>query len=197
MVSVNHRAVIEKPLGVSEVEVAEAAETYVSIAVPAEVYPYSAGLVGGVLGGLAMAAVAVVTGLIMGIGPWYPLNLVAAAVMRPLQTASSEVLSQFNPAALGIGFVLHMLLSLGIGGLFALLLPTLPGRPWLWSAVIGPALWLVAQFAVLPALNPLMSAVVWQPSFLAAHVVYGLVLGSWIQNVGKVPVASAKRGITA
>lgn len=159
------------------------------LGVPAEVYPYSAGVVGGILGGAAMALVAIVTGLLIGRGPWYPLNLVAATIMRSLQTASPEALSQFHLTALIVGFILHMLISTGIGFLFAVLLPTLPGRPWVWSLLIGPALWFAAQFVVLPLVNPVMSTSVWLPSFFVAHLAYGLVLGAWIQHAGKVPVS--------
>lgn len=158
------------------------------VGVPAEIYPYSAGVVGGVLGGAAMAVVAVATGLLIGRGPWYPLNLVAATVLRSLQTAPPEVLAQFSLTALVVGFILHMVLSTSIGFLFALLLPTLPGPPWIWSLTIGPALWFAAQFVVVPAVNPVMSTSVWLPSFFVAHLIYGLVLGTWIQYVGKVPV---------
>lgn len=158
------------------------------IGVPAEVYPYSAGVVGGTLGGAAMAVVAVATGLLIGRGPWYPLNLVAATILRSLQTASTEELSQFSLTALVVGFILHMFLSTSIGFLFALLLPTLPGLPRIWSLTIGPALWFGAQFVILPVVNPIMSTSVWLPSFFVAHLVYGLVLGTWVQHVGKVPV---------
>ncbi|HBY92780.1 MAG: hypothetical protein M5U01_33885 [Ardenticatenaceae bacterium] len=160
-----------------------------SLGVPTEVYPYSAGLVGGLLGGLAMAAVAIATGLLIGRGPWYPLNLVAATIVRSLQATPPEMLSQFYLPALIVGFILHMLLSISIGFLFALLLPTLPGPPWIWSLLIGPALWFGAQFVVLPAVNPVMSTSVWLPSFFVAHLVYGLVLGAWVQRGGKVPVS--------
>jgi hypothetical protein len=158
--------------------------------VPAEVYPYSAGVIGGLLGGLAMALVAVVTGIVIGRGPWYPLNLVAATVLRGLQTASVEALSAFSPEALLVGLVLHLLLSCGIGFLFAVLLPTLPGPPWIWSLSLGPALWVIAQFVVLPVVNPVMSLGLYPPSFFIAHLVYGLVLGAWVQRAGKVPAGT-------
>lgn len=162
-----------------------------SFGVPEEIYPYSAGVVGGILGGAAMAFVAIISGFLMGRGPWYPLNLVGATLVRSMQTAPAEVLSQFHLQTLIAGFALHMLLSATIGLLFALLLPTLPRPAWLWSLVIGTALWFGAQFVVLPVLNPIMTTSVWLPSFLLAHLVYALVLGTWIEHVGKVPVGGA------
>ena len=60
------------------------------VSVPAMVYPYKAGLIGGALGGAAMVIVAVAYGLLTG-RLWLPVNLVGATVVRDLQTASLEV----------------------------------------------------------------------------------------------------------
>src|SRR5919109_201864 len=154
--------------------------------VPAEVYPYSAGLVGGFLGGLAMALVAALTGLLMGKGPWFPLNLVGATVVRQLQGVPDEVLQQFDFTALAIGFVLHIQLSLLIGLLFTLLMPALPGPPLAWSVVLGPAMWFWAQFVFVPVLNPRMSEALSTPSFFLAHMAYALVLGWSIWRTPKI-----------
>ena len=130
--------------------------------VPAFVYPYRAGLIGGALGGLAMIAVAIAFG-------------------APLAT-----LSQLSAAALIGGLLLHAAISMGLGFVFALLLPTLPGSPVLWSLPIGTLLWSLAGLMTLPVLNPVMADAVDVPSFLAAHLAYGLVLGAWIARTPKI-----------
>ena len=155
--------------------------------VPAMVHTYRAGLVGGLLGGLAMVAVALIYGVLAGT-VWLPVNLIGATVVRELQTAPPDVLSTFQPAALVAGLVIHLALSAFLGLVFALLLPTLPGPPILWSIVIGPALWGIASLLVLPAVNPVMAEYVDVPSFFLAHLVYGLVLGWWIARSPKIPV---------
>jgi Cu+-exporting ATPase len=56
--------------------------------IPAEIHPYSAGLKGGLAGGVAMALVATVFGLISQGSIWYPINLLAAGVMPSLSNAT-------------------------------------------------------------------------------------------------------------
>jgi len=156
--------------------------------VPEWVYPYKVGVVGGGLGGLAMVAVALAYGIWSGRGTWLPVNLIGATVVRDLQGASIETLSEFNAAALIAGLVLHFTLSLGLGFVFALLLPTLPGPPIVWSLTIGPLLWSIASLLALPIINPTMTENVEVSSFLIAHVAYGLVLGWYVARQPKIHV---------
>jgi len=155
--------------------------------VPAMVYPYSAGIVGGFVGGMAMVVVAIIYGLLSGRGIWYPVNLIGATILRDLQNAPQEVFMQFNPAALVIGLVIHLIISTGLGFLFALVLPTLPGNPWVWAAIVAPLLWITATFLGLPLLNPVMEKFIDWPSFIIAQVCYSLILGWWIMRTPKVP----------
>jgi hypothetical protein len=145
-------------------------------AVPALVYPYTAGLVGGALGGLAMIVVALFYGVLTG-RLWLPVNLIGATLVRDLQNAPLAALEQFNAPALIVGLLLHAALSVGLGFVFALLLPTLPGPPIVWSLTIGPLLWGLASLITLPLLNPVMARHVDAASFFVAHLVYGVVLG--------------------
>jgi len=155
------------------------------VSVPAMVYTYKAGLIGGALGGAAMVIVALTYGLLNG-RLWLPVNLIGATVVRDLQTASLETLMAFNAAALIAGLALHALLSIGLGFIFALLLPTMPGPPMIWSLTVGPLLWALAGLLVVPAINPVMARSVDVPSFLIAHVAYSLLLGGWIARTPKI-----------
>lgn len=163
-------------------------EDQVEPSVPAFVYPYKVGLIGGALGGLAMVVVALIYGLLSGRGVWLPVNLIGATLVRDLQGAPLETLSQFNAAALIVGLLLHAALSVGLGFVFALLLPTMPGPPLIWSLTVGPLLWSIASLLALPAINPVMFEYVDEFSFLIAHVVYGFVLGEWIAHQKKIHV---------
>jgi hypothetical protein len=149
------------------------------------VYPYRVGLTGGALGGAAMVVVALAYGIVNG-NVWLPVNLIGATLVRDLQTAPIETLSQFNLPAFLAGLLLHGLISVGLGWVFAVLLPTMPGPPLVWSLTVGPLLWGLASLIILPVINPVMEQLVDRPSFFVAHLVYGLVLGWWIARTPKI-----------
>lgn len=155
--------------------------------VPETVYPYSAGIYGGLLGGLFMIPVAIAYGLMSGHGVWYPVNLIAATVIRSWQLASPEALAQFSAVGLALGLAIHVLMSAGLGLLFAIVLPTLPGRPLYWAFLVGPILWFGAVYAGLPLLNPVMAQRVDLPSFAMANILYSLGLGLVVTRTHKIP----------
>lgn len=142
------------------------------------VYSLRTGVQGGVVGGVVMAFVAALAGIVTGMGIWYPLNLVGAALLRGLSPAALE---QFNAAALAAGALVHFGLSITLGVAFVLLLPTLPGRTFVWSIIIGLALWALAQFAVVPIVNPLMASELNVPSFVLANLAYSITLGLYVE----------------
>lgn len=155
---------------------------------PEWVYPYPAGIIGGLLGGAAIAVVGVIYGLISGIGPWLPINLVAATVLRNLQFQPLEALKNFDLLALIVGAVIHILMSVTLGLMFSFILPALPGRPLYWGPVIGPLLWVAATIAALPIINPIMAAHVEWVSFGIGNILYGLALGWWIDRTPMIHV---------
>ncbi len=157
------------------------------VRVPATVYPYSAGVYGGLLGGLAMVPVALLYGVLSGRGIWYPVNLVAATLIRSWQQATPDQVAQFSIEGLVVGLAIHILMSAGLGLLFAILLPTLPGQPLYWAFLVGPILWSGAVFAGLPLLNPVMARYIDLPSFAVANILYSLILGTWIARTPKIP----------
>jgi hypothetical protein len=155
--------------------------------VPEEVYPYKAGIVGGVLGGLAMIPIALVYGVLSGHGVWYPVNLIAATALRNWQSASTSQLTQFSAIGLVVGLGIHLVVSVLLGLTFAILLPTLPKSPLFWAFVVGPVLWAGATYAALPLLNPVMAQYIDWPSFITANIVYSLVVGLWVERTPKIP----------
>ncbi len=157
------------------------------LGVPAMVYPYSAGIYGGLAGSVAMIPFAIGYGLLSGNGIWYPVNLIAATVIRVWQDLPPTQLAQFHIGGLVFGLTIHFLVSTGLGLTFAALLPTLPGRPIYWAFIVGPILWFGATFGVLPLLNPVMARLVDWPSFGLANIAYSLVLGSWVGRTPKIP----------
>ena len=156
------------------------------IRVPALVYPYSAGVFGGLWGGVAMIPVALGYGIISGRGIWYPVNLIAAILIRSWQQASVNQLMQFSISGLVVGLSIHLVMAVFLGLAFAILLPTLPGSPILWALIVGPILWSGAIFAGLPLFNPVMAQFIDWPSFAIANIVFSLALGGWVNRSPKV-----------
>jgi len=150
--------------------------------VSAHVYSLEDGAVGGVIGGAAMVVVAMLYGIFSGNGIWFPVNLIAATVIRQWQGAPAETFMQFDPAGLVFGAAIHIIMSIAIAMLFTLLLPTLPGHPLIWAFVVGPVLWYGALFGVLPLVNPVMARFVDARSFLIAHLFYSLIVGVWLER---------------
>lgn len=157
------------------------------VRVPALIYPYSVGVAGGLLGGLAMVPVALVYGVLSGRGVWYPVNLIAATLIRSWQGVPLDQLMRFSLIGLIAGLVIHLLMCVVLGLTFAALLPTLPGSPIFWAFVVGPILWAGAIFAGLPLFNAVMAQHVDWLSFAIANIVYSLVLGLWVVRSSKIP----------
>jgi hypothetical protein len=157
------------------------------LSLPAFAYPYRSGVKGGMLAGLAMIVFALISAIANHTSIWLPINLIGSTLIPDLRGASIDVLSQFNAAGLIAGLALHMLISIGLGFIFALILPTLPGSPIVWAIAISTWLWLTVS-QILQLINPAMTAQIDLVSFFFAHVAYGLVLGSWIAHTPKVHV---------
>ena len=154
---------------------------------PEWVYPYSAGILGGLIGGLGVAVVGLGYGIYSG-NVWLPVNVVAATILRNLQSQSADALGQFVPSALIAGLLIHALTSISLGLMFAFILPALPGRPLYWGPVIGPLLWVGAYVAALPLLNPVMVQNLEIISFTIANILFGVLLGWWIDRTPMVHV---------
>lgn len=154
---------------------------------PGTLHPYRAGAYGGVVGGVLMVAVALLYGLVSGHGIWYPVNLLAGMVIPSYQGVSVHFLEQFHWAGLGVGFLIHALASIGIGMLYAMLLPMLPGRAFPWGGIVGPLLWSGGVYAFMSVLNPILEQRVSWPWFFASQFAFGIAAGLVVERVEKVP----------
>jgi hypothetical protein len=57
---------------------------------PIEIYPISAGIKGGLAGGVAMALLAGLYGIVSGNGVWYAMNLLVAGVFPAMATSNGQ-----------------------------------------------------------------------------------------------------------
>jgi hypothetical protein len=145
--------------------------------VPVEIQPYSAGIRGGLVGGLAMAVPALAYGLIAQRSLWYPINLLAAMALPAMAQASLAELRSFSLTALVLGVVVHGVVSALVGLLYAVILPMLPRRHMLWGGLIAPLLWTGLLWAVLGVVNPTLATRVDWPWFVISQIAFGLAAG--------------------
>jgi hypothetical protein len=166
--------VVEVTTSRRAIEAVPRAAGHVRATLPLEIYPISAGVRGGIAGGVAMAVMAVLYGLVSGHGIWYPINLLAAGVFPE---ATMAQLSTFYPKALAVAFAIHAIVSLLVGVLYGALLPMLPRRPILLGGLIGPLLWTGLLYTSLELINPVLAARIDWPWFIASQLGFGVVAG--------------------
>lgn len=147
------------------------------VRVPVEIQPYSAGVVGGIIGGVSMAVIALAYGLLAQGSLWYPVNLLSAAAMPGMARAGLEQLRAFSAPALVIGIVAHGIISVLAGLLYAVILPMLPRRHMLWGGLVAPLLWTGAVWALLGVVNPALNARIDWAWFIASQIAFGLAAG--------------------
>jgi hypothetical protein len=155
---------------------------------PIEIHPYSSGITGGIAGGIAMAALAVLYGMVSHGSPWYPINLLAAAGSATLSNAPLEVLSSFNAQGFVLAVVTHATMSVLVGLLYAALLPMVPWHPAFWGGLVAPILWSGLIASALDVINPALNARIAWPWFVASQIAFGLVAGFVIARSERIGV---------
>jgi len=157
---------------------------------PVEVPPLSAGVKGGLVGGVAMALCAALYGLVVQRSLWYPLNLLAAIAVPRMADADVPTLRAFDGLAFVVGIVSHGLISMLVGALYAAILPLLPRRHLLWGGLLAPLLWSGFLWAFLGVINPALNARVAWTWFVASQIAFGLAAGYVVART--TPVATAQ-----
>jgi hypothetical protein len=146
--------------------------------IPVEVHPYSAGLLGGIIGGVGMAIIACLYGLIAQGSLWYPVNLLAAAALPSLASARVEELRAFHMSGLIVALISHGVISSLVGLLYAAILPMMPSRfTAFWGSFLAPVLWTALVASTLEVVNPALNARIAWGWFIASQVAFGLITG--------------------
>ncbi len=174
------------------------------------VHPYSAGVVGGLLGGIAMALVACVWGLISVGSIWFPVNLLAAGGLPELSLAALSntpegmaTLTSFHFVGLIVALVIHITCAAMVGLLYTVLLPMLPAKlEWLWGGIVTPLIWTALIWATLRYVNPGLNAYIHWPAFIVSQIAFGLVCGYYVYRSANIAVqqswpVSARLGVEA
>jgi len=185
MVRVTPTAVVIVPakIGVDYLQVGELGNRAV---LPLEIYPYSAGIRGGIAGGVAMAVLAVVQGIIFHGSPWYTINILAATAMANLSNADTATLSSFIPQAFIVALIIHASASILVGLLYGVMLPMFPRYPALWAAIVAPLLWTGLLWSSLRVINPLLDARIEWRWFILCQIAFGAVAGFVVNQTERV-----------
>jgi len=147
------------------------------IQMPQMVHPTSAGVRGGILGGLVIPIPALIYGVVSGHGIFYPVNLLAGMVVPGVDKYSLPELEQFHALLLVVGIVIHAAVSITFGLLYGVLLPTLPSipKPIAWGGLLMPLFWTAVSFSLMGIVNPTLKRGVDWPSFVLSQFIFGMV----------------------
>jgi hypothetical protein len=143
---------------------------------PVAVHPTSAGIRGGLFGGVLMILPALAWGVLSGHGIWYPVNLLAGMVLPGLGGMTVAELEQFRPGLLVGAVVIHAVFCVVLGLCYGVLLPTLPDVPAAvaWGGLLMPLLWTAVSYGTMRFVNPVLAAGVDWPWFIASQFVFGI-----------------------
>jgi hypothetical protein len=143
---------------------------------PIAVHPTSAGVKGGLVGGLVMPVPALLWGVLSQNTIWYPVNLLAGMVLPGVGDMTEAQLQQFSPTLLIVAILIHVTMSVVFGLIYGVLLPTLPAipSPLAWGGLLMPLLWTAVSFSLMRVVNPVMQRGVDWPWFIASQFVFGM-----------------------
>jgi hypothetical protein len=182
------RPIVPIPHAVEHLEVGVAGHRQ---RLPVAVTPFSAGAVGGVVGGIAMAVVACLYGWLIEHSVWYPINLVAGVLSPSLAAEGPGQLAAFSATNLIVATGVHGALSVLMGTLYAAILPMLPGRTVLWGGLVAPLLWTGLIWSFLGILNPALGQQIAWSWFVASQVAFGVAAGAVVSRFERIPTIQA------
>jgi hypothetical protein len=153
---------------------------------PIETYPVSAGVKGGLAGGVAMAALACGYGLFKAGSIWYPINLLGAVVYAQSLKLETSNLNSFHGGSFALALVLHGLVSTLVGLLYGAMLPMFTRRPIILGGLLAPVLWSGLLYSIMGILNPLLVSHIDWFWFTLSQVAFGIVAGIVVMRQSRV-----------
>jgi hypothetical protein len=147
------------------------------VKIPVEIYPYTAGIKGGLAGAVAMAVLALLYGLVMFHSLWYPINLLASIVYADPMRLSMQYLMGFHPMLLLVATLMHLTASVLVGLLYGVMLPMFPKRPIFLGGLIVPLVWSGLLYSSLGVINPLMDKLIDWKWFVVTQIGFGVMAG--------------------
>jgi len=157
------------------------------VSLPEHIHPYGAGVWGGLIGGISMAAVAVAWGLIKEKSFWMPINLLAGVFLPSVEAANVDALKVFHMDWFLIALLIHVVGCMIVGLIYAITLPIAPRRPILFGGIVAPILWTGVLYGSIGIINPKLEAFVSWPWFVASQFAFGVTCGFVISRWTKIP----------
>jgi hypothetical protein len=158
--------------------------------------PATAGLLGGLAGGLVMPIPAVLWSLLNGHGVWYQINLLAGLVRPGLDGLPADELHRFHADWFLAAGAVHAALSAAFGIVYGLLLPRLrpiPG-PMAWGGLLMPLVWTGVGYGLMGVVNPVLQQRVDWPWFIVSQFVFGVTAAVVVVRSETVHIPPAGRG---
>jgi hypothetical protein len=153
---------------------------------PLKIYPVSAGVKGGLAGGVAMAVLAMLYGVVFFRSVWYPINLIAGSLYDAPAIPSIQELLRFHVGWFFFALAMHITMCVLVGLLYGAMLPMLPTRPIVLGGIIGPLLWTGLLYYILDYINPLLDRQINWTWFAVSQVAFGVVAGLVVARQSKV-----------
>jgi hypothetical protein len=144
---------------------------------PVETFSYTAGIKGGIVGGIAMTIPATIFSLLRYHSLWYAANLLAAGGFVSWRGESNEFLAQFHLLGLLAALGIHALVSLLVGLLYGAMLPMFARRPILAAGFVAPFLWTGILHSALGVISPILDQRIDWLWFVVSQIAFGLVCG--------------------
>lgn len=151
---------------------------------PLHTFPITAGIKGGIFGGIAMVIPAEIYGILRYHSIWYVVNLLGGAGVGIWTNPTPEQLRHFHLAAFLTANAIQGATTLLVGLLYGALLPIWPKHPILLGGIIAPVAWTGLLHSVLGIVNPFFADHIDWWSFAASQVLFGLVAGYTVTRIG-------------
>jgi hypothetical protein len=153
---------------------------------PIETFSVTAGVKGGIVGGIAMIVPATLFSLLRYHSIWYAANLLAAGGFVSWREQSNEFLAQFHLEGLLAAIGIHTLVSVLVGLLYGAMLPMFPRKPILTAGFMAPLLWTGILYSVLNIISPILNARIDWFWFVISQIAFGLVCGFVVNQTVRV-----------
>ena len=167
---------------VAHIEISEVHRAFL----PVESYAVTAGLRGGIAGGIVMIFPALLYGYLAQHSIWYAVNLVGGAGVAHWTNATTADIAAFHWNGLITATIIHVAVCLLIGLLYGAMLPMWPRRPILLGGIVAPLLWTGLLHSILGFVNPEFNARIAWGWFTLSEILFGIVAGVVVTRSEKI-----------